>query len=645
METRANNIAIGAFVLAVVVIAFMFTFWLLSAGDRSSRRDIRIIFPGAVTGLPVGGQVLFNGIRIGDVSNLTYDPQNPRLVVAIVRVDANAPLRRDTVASLGFTGLTGVAYVDLSGGSSEAPPLFSQTTDTVPVMYARRSQFEDLLQGAGDIMRKADSTLTHIDELVINARPEVEQTFQNIEVFTRALADNADGVNDFLAGITETSRALTGLSGRIGNLVDRGEELLANVPPDKLGDIVNNVETMTNKLATSADGVDDIIDNGRLASEQLVDFTTQLTDQLGQIEAVISAVSPEDVERILKGAADLGGVLTERSGDINSMLASASVVAENARELSVELAENKDAIDRIVANAETASDEIVLTTQNVNRILNSIGSEQVGNIVTSVETVTAMLAEKDEVLSKAIDDAGVATANIREVSNTIAGRNNEIDSVIISAQEIGTNLSDASDQLSETMDNANSLMSSANEVVEAIDPAAVSNIVSSAETVTSTLAEKAPDLATAVDEIQNAAQSVNNIATELQQKVPDINNVIDQAQTIATNLTAASERVNTILGNVDSMVSADGQGFIQEATEAAASIRKVADAFAARAEPISAALLKLSQQGGQDFTAAMQQLNQTLIEIRRAVTNFDRNPNRVIFGGSDTPVFNGGQRR
>ncbi|GHB32080.1 hypothetical protein GCM10007094_21060 [Pseudovibrio japonicus] len=645
METRANNIAIGAFVLAVVAIAFLFTFWLLSAGDRSSRRDIRIIFPGAVTGLPVGGQVLFNGIRIGDVSTLTYDPQNPRLVVAIVRVDANAPLRRDTVASLGFTGLTGVAYVDLSGGSSEAPPLFSQSTDTVPVMYARRSQFEDLLQGAGDIMRKADSTLTHIDELVVNARPEVEQTVQNIEVFTRALADNADGVNDFLAGITETSRALTGLSGRIGNLVDRGEELLANVPPDKLGDIVNNVETMTNKLANSADGVGDIIDNGRLASEQLVDFTTQLTDQLGQIEAVISAVRPEDVERILKGASDLGGILTERSGDINSMLAAASVIAENARELSVELAENKDAIDRIVANAETASDEIVLTTQNINRILDSVGSEQIGNIVTSVETVTSMLAEKDEVLSKAIDDAGAATANIREVSNTIAGRNNEIDNVIISAQEIGNNLSDASDQLSETMDNANNLMSNANEIVEAIDPAAVSNIVSSADTVASTLAEKAPDLATAVDEIQNAAQSVNNIATELQQKVPDINNVIDQAQTIATNLTAASERVNTILGNVDSMVSADGQGFIQEATEAAASIRKVADAFAARAEPISAALLKLSQQGGQDFTAAMQQLNQTLIEIRRAVSNFDRNPNRVIFGGSDTPVFNGGQRR
>ncbi|MFS8182432.1 MlaD family protein [Pseudovibrio denitrificans] len=645
METRANNIAIGAFVLTVVGIAFLFTFWLLSAGDRSSRRDIKIIFPGAVTGLPIGGQVLFNGIKIGDVSALTYDAENPKLVVATVRVDANAPLRRDTVASLGFTGLTGVAYVDLSGGSSESPPLFSKATDTVPVMYARRSQFEDLLEGAKDIMRKADSTLTHIDELVMNAQPDVQKTIQNVEVFTQALANNAKGVDDFLSGVTETSKALTGLSGKIGNLVDRGDDLLANVPPDKLGQIVTNVESMTNKLSASTDGVGEIIANGKLASDQLVNFTTELNDELEQLEKVIAAVKPEEVGRILKGASDLGGVLTERRGDINTMLSSASVVAENARELTVELTKNKEAIDRIVKNAETASNEIVLTTQNANRILSMVKSDQVSNIVTSVEKVTKTLSDKDQVIAKAIDDAGAATANIREVSNTIAGRNKEIDSVIVSAREVGTNLSAASDQLSETMDNANTLISNTNGIVEAIDPAKVSNIVASADKVATTLAEKTPELSKAIDEIGNAAKSVNDMTTELKKKVPDVDKVIDQAKSIATNLNAASVRVNTILEKVDGMVSADGQGFIKEATDAATSIRKVADAFAKRAEPISLALLKLSQQGGQDFTAAMQQLNQTLIEIRRAVNNFDRNPNRVIFGGSDTPVFNGAQRR
>ncbi|KZL21384.1 mce related protein [Pseudovibrio axinellae] len=645
METRANNIAIGAFVLTVVAIAFLFTFWLLSAGDRSGRRDIKIIFPGAVTGLPIGGQVLFNGIKIGDVSALTYDPSNPKLVVAIVRVDANAPLRRDTVASLGFTGLTGVAYVDLSGGSTESPALFSKAEETIPVMYARRSQFEDLLEGAKDIMRKADSTLSNIDELVISARPDVQKTIKNVEAFTDALAKNASGVDDFLAGITETSKALTGLSGKLGNLVDRGEVLLANVPPDKLGQIVNNVEVMTNKLSASADGVGDIVANGKLASDQLLNFTTELSDELAQIEAVIAAVKPEEVERILKGASDLGGVLTERRGDINSMLASASLVVDNARELIVELTKNEAVIDRIVKNAEIASQEIVLTTQNANRILDKVNPEQIGNIVTSVETVTKTLSDKDQVIAKAIDDAGKASANIRQVSDLVAGRNKEIDRVIVSADEIGNNLTVVSGQLTKTMDNANALIANTNEVVAAIDPVKVTSIVTSANKVATTLADKTPELAKAIDEIQNAAKSVNDMSIEIKKKVPDVTKVIDQAKNIASNLNAASVRVNTILEKVDGMVSADGKGFIKEATDAAASIREVADAFAKRAEPISVALLKLSQQGGQDFTAAMQQLNQTLIEIRRTVSNFDRNPNRVIFGGSDTPVFNGAQRR
>lgn len=549
METRANNIAIGAFVLTVVTIAFLFTFWLLNAGDRSTRRDIRIVFPGAVTGLPIGGQVLFNGIKIGDVTALKNDQNDPKLVIATVRVDANAPLRKDTIASLGFTGLTGVAYVDLSGGSRTAPPLLEGRQDNIPVLYARRSQFEDLIEGAKDILRSADSTLSNIDDLVNASRPDIEKTIKNIESFTNALADNSQGVDDFLAGITETSKALTGLSGKISNLVERGDALLANVPPDKLADIVQNVERMTQKLAASSDGVGEIIENGKKASVQLVAFTDELKQSLSQVEAVIAAISPEDVERTLQGAADLGGVLTERRGDINSMLASASAVATNAQQVIKQLADNKDAIDKIVQNAEIASAEIVKTTQN------------------------------------------------------------------------------------------------ANNVIAAVEPRVVRKIVASVETVTTSLSAKTPELSQAIDEISKAANSVNQMADVLNKRVPDVDRIIGQAKTVASNLTAASVRVNTILDNVNGMVSADGQGFIKEATEAAASIRKVADAFEQKAEPISAALLKLSQQGGQDFTAAMQQLNQTLIEIRRAVTNFDRNPNRVIFGGSDTPVFNGAQRR
>src|SRR5690606_40078169 len=108
METRANYVAIGAFVFVVLIGAFLFILWLGGGAERVQRSDIRVVFPGAVTGLSIGGQVLYNGIRIGDVAALNFDPNDPKVVIATVRVDANAPLREDVTATLNFQGLTGV---------------------------------------------------------------------------------------------------------------------------------------------------------------------------------------------------------------------------------------------------------------------------------------------------------------------------------------------------------------------------------------------------------------------------------------------------------------------------------------------------------------------------------------------------------
>ncbi|WP_430511750.1 MlaD family protein [Pannonibacter phragmitetus] len=118
METRANYVMIGGFVLGTLVAAFLFIYWLAAAADSGKSVNVKVVFPGPVTGLPVGGQVLFNGIKVGDVSALDFDPRDPRIVIATIRVSPNAPLRKDVRATLGFQGLTGVAYVDLKG----APP-------------------------------------------------------------------------------------------------------------------------------------------------------------------------------------------------------------------------------------------------------------------------------------------------------------------------------------------------------------------------------------------------------------------------------------------------------------------------------------------------------------------------------------------
>jgi hypothetical protein len=95
METRANYVLIGLFALAVTVGAFVFVYWFSRAGEVGDRATYRIVFDGAVSGLRIGGAVFFNGIKVGEVSDLKLNSQNPRQVLAAITVDKSVPIRAD----------------------------------------------------------------------------------------------------------------------------------------------------------------------------------------------------------------------------------------------------------------------------------------------------------------------------------------------------------------------------------------------------------------------------------------------------------------------------------------------------------------------------------------------------------------------
>ncbi len=137
METRANYATIGVFTLAVIVACFAFVYWLARYDESGTRKPLRILIPGSVTGLANGSQVLFNGIRIGDVTTLRINPQDPNQVEAMVSVDPNQPIKADTKATVGVQGLTGIASIELRGGTATLPSIFDDTE--IPTLVASGS--------------------------------------------------------------------------------------------------------------------------------------------------------------------------------------------------------------------------------------------------------------------------------------------------------------------------------------------------------------------------------------------------------------------------------------------------------------------------------------------------------------------------
>jgi phospholipid/cholesterol/gamma-HCH transport system substrate-binding protein len=189
METRARYALIGLFMLAVIIASFAFVYWLENKGGFGERTAYQIRFGGSTSGLLVGSSVLFNGIRVGEVTGLGLDPEHPEQVVATIGVDPGTPIRSDTQVGIETQGLTGGAVVTLRGGSA--------TAEAVPpqgVLMAPPQAGQDWTQAARDAFQRVDDVLAENSDALQSA-------ITNIDTFAGALARNSDKVDGILAGL------------------------------------------------------------------------------------------------------------------------------------------------------------------------------------------------------------------------------------------------------------------------------------------------------------------------------------------------------------------------------------------------------------------------------------------------------------
>jgi len=189
METRANYALIGLFTLAVIAGAFGFIYWFNTIGGAGERATYRVVFDGSVSGLRTGASVLFNGIRVGEVTELRLDPAQPRAVVAMVSLEKNVSVRADTAVSLEYQGVTGTASIALRGGS-DSSPLAPGNPPTLKVDAA----------GAQDVTQAAREAMRRIDQLVSDNEAVLKGALKNIEAFSQTLATNSQRIDNILAG-------------------------------------------------------------------------------------------------------------------------------------------------------------------------------------------------------------------------------------------------------------------------------------------------------------------------------------------------------------------------------------------------------------------------------------------------------------
>lgn len=275
METRASHVLIGAFALTVVVGAFLFILWI---GKVSLDREwdvYDVVFKEAVSGLSVGSAVQYNGIQVGEVRKLSLAPDDPRQVIAHIRVTSDTPIKTDTRAKLNFTGITGVAVIQLSGGAPDAARLASTDHQTIPRIVADESALQKLLASSEDIVTSVNDVLFRVGTLLNEKNIErVSRTLEHIDQITDTVAGQRQEFHQIL---TDLSAATTQLRSTLAKLDDMSTSANTLVKQD-LKVVLESMRTALDATKRVADNAHDILEKNR---DGLTNFNNQGLAQIG----------------------------------------------------------------------------------------------------------------------------------------------------------------------------------------------------------------------------------------------------------------------------------------------------------------------------------------------------------------------------
>jgi phospholipid/cholesterol/gamma-HCH transport system substrate-binding protein len=289
METRANHVLIGAFTLGVCILAVLFALWAAKYTTEKSFNEYDIVFQEAVTGLSVGSQVLYSGISVGAVRNLSLVRDDPRKVVARIRLSADTPVKTDTRAKLTLTGLTGTAVIQLTGGSPGSPSLETDDPRQVPTIPSEPSALQNIAATASEIVDRVNLLLSDtnvervnrmleqleqvtgaisseredITALIRNARSATEQLEKTLASADRTINNLDDGVIKELpalvAKLDRTLGELESASTTANSILTDNREAISDFSQDGLGQVAPTLRQLRG-LIRELDGLVDRVE-------------------------------------------------------------------------------------------------------------------------------------------------------------------------------------------------------------------------------------------------------------------------------------------------------------------------------------------------------------------------------------------------
>jgi phospholipid/cholesterol/gamma-HCH transport system substrate-binding protein len=251
MERNANYALVGVTSTLLVIGMVIFSVWLAAFKFNQDYDYYDVVFAGPVRGLSQGGEVHFNGIKVGEVTEISLDTVDPTQVIARAKVTSDVPIRVDSFATLEPQGITGVNYVQITAGTPTKRLLKRVAPKgTVPRIRSERGMLSDLLAGGGNVMARAVEALDRVNRILSEDNiKRISGLLEDVEAVTADLRERKSIIADAQRALRSADHAAQQISelAASSNALVKGDggQIVA-----RLGNAATDIEAAARDLRT-----------------------------------------------------------------------------------------------------------------------------------------------------------------------------------------------------------------------------------------------------------------------------------------------------------------------------------------------------------------------------------------------------------
>ncbi|MFG6666647.1 MlaD family protein [Halomonas sp. HNIBRBA4712] len=287
METRAHHVLIGLFTLLTAAGALLFALWMSQAANEKEYLPYRILFERSVSGLSDGSAVQYNGIQVGEVTEMTLDPTDPRRVIVDIRVQEDTPVKVDTRASLSIPSITGNMSVQLQGGEPNSPLLYDESDDAAPFIKADPSPIATLLDQGEEMIDNVNAVLENVNQLFTDDnRERAGNILTDIADITDMIASQRSALDENMALFGDVSRQATSTLERIEVLSDEATALLRQDGRQ----VMASAASASNDVAQAAQRIEQLVNDNAAAVESTLASTRDIAPALSALRSTLTTL-------------------------------------------------------------------------------------------------------------------------------------------------------------------------------------------------------------------------------------------------------------------------------------------------------------------------------------------------------------------